>query len=289
MQTTCPECQTTFRVTQSQLDARRGLVRCGRCNAVFNAFDRLRLELDAPPASAGPDVHRAPVAPNAQEGVDSAPADPALPYAQTVQATTIPKPAASAKRPASPARPASVARSESDAILLSSLSASRKDITSIWRALALSLIGLILALLLPMQTVYFLRAEIVAWQPSLRPWFERACRRLGCDLPIARQIDAIKIEASALEIDAEQPAHARLRVTFSNRSGLLQAWPYFLLKLTDTAGQPLAQRAFAPHDYLPADRRGTPGIPPRSELEFQLDLHLSALAAAGYEVRPHYP
>ncbi len=49
MQTTCPECRTTFRVSQEQLGVRRGLVRCGHCGAVFNAYDTLLPELaDAP-------------------------------------------------------------------------------------------------------------------------------------------------------------------------------------------------------------------------------------------------
>ncbi len=56
MQTTCPECRTTFRITQDHLGLRRGLVRCGQCNAVFNAYDTLLAELDAPPNS---EIHQA--------------------------------------------------------------------------------------------------------------------------------------------------------------------------------------------------------------------------------------
>lgn len=52
MQTTCPECRTTFRVSQEHLGARRGLVRCGTCNAVFNAYDTLLPELESPSAEA---------------------------------------------------------------------------------------------------------------------------------------------------------------------------------------------------------------------------------------------
>ncbi|HNQ04566.1 MAG TPA: DUF3426 domain-containing protein [Thiobacillaceae bacterium] len=70
MRTTCPECGTVFRVHQEQLGLRRGLVRCGHCGAVFNAYDTLRPELEgAPPESetAGEDVS-APAAPPAEEG-----------------------------------------------------------------------------------------------------------------------------------------------------------------------------------------------------------------------------
>lgn len=41
MLTRCPECSTTFRVTAEQLKMRAGTVRCGKCQAVFNALDSL--------------------------------------------------------------------------------------------------------------------------------------------------------------------------------------------------------------------------------------------------------
>lgn len=39
--TRCPACSTVFRVTSDQLRAKAGKVRCGYCQAVFNAFDEL--------------------------------------------------------------------------------------------------------------------------------------------------------------------------------------------------------------------------------------------------------
>lgn len=40
--TQCPQCNTRFKVTQAQLDAHRGLVRCGLCQTVFDATERLQ-------------------------------------------------------------------------------------------------------------------------------------------------------------------------------------------------------------------------------------------------------
>jgi predicted Zn finger-like uncharacterized protein len=52
MYTQCPRCRTTFVVTEEQITARAGLVRCGRCRSVFQAegalFDAL------PPVPTGP-------------------------------------------------------------------------------------------------------------------------------------------------------------------------------------------------------------------------------------------
>ena len=47
MKSRCPNCQTVFRITPEQMKARAGKVRCGQCQAVFNALDSL-LEEEKP-------------------------------------------------------------------------------------------------------------------------------------------------------------------------------------------------------------------------------------------------
>jgi predicted Zn finger-like uncharacterized protein len=46
LMTVCPNCATRFRVTEAQLQAARGRVRCGSCGTVFDGVDQL--VLDAP-------------------------------------------------------------------------------------------------------------------------------------------------------------------------------------------------------------------------------------------------
>lgn len=46
--TQCPACNTRFKVGQEQLDARRGLVRCGECQAVFDATQFLHDDEPSP-------------------------------------------------------------------------------------------------------------------------------------------------------------------------------------------------------------------------------------------------
>ncbi len=48
--TSCPRCQTSFRVVPDQLKIRRGLVRCGACQHVFSGIDSLRY-IDEPTAA----------------------------------------------------------------------------------------------------------------------------------------------------------------------------------------------------------------------------------------------
>lgn len=57
MLTTCTACGTQFRVNAAQLSAVHGLVRCSRCQSVFDAFETLREEFVVPadPAPPPPD------------------------------------------------------------------------------------------------------------------------------------------------------------------------------------------------------------------------------------------
>jgi len=79
--TTCPRCQTAFRVVPDQLKIRRGLVRCGNCRHVFSGLDSLRYVGDAGLPAGSP---------------AGMPPDPAAAPARPVSAVNDPDPAASA-------------------------------------------------------------------------------------------------------------------------------------------------------------------------------------------------
>lgn len=335
MLTTCPECRTSFRLSHAQLEARRGLVRCGHCHAVFNAYDALLPEFEAPEVgtvvpdepSSGPAsepeglVHPAPPLPG-DEDDKTAPAwrdilppyeSPARAYDDDVVADIgdrgLPEPeddavvfdfSPQAERempqfeppPVMPFPEVSRAGDSPDAILLSELPTREKTGSArrTARRVLYGLVGLFLALLLVGQLVYFFRAPLVDWMPELRPSLEAACDRLGCRVPLAANLSAIRVESSSLETDPEQASRATLRVSFSNRSRVAQQWPHFILRLTDWKGEALAQKAFRPRDYLPDGiLPERPGLKPMGEQEFHLDLDLGDLGASGYEVFPRYP
>lgn len=102
MHTTCPECGTTFRVYQAQLGLRRGLVRCGHCNAVFNAYDTLQPELqEALPEQVSPGTDPAvqtQTTPLAQAEVQPTETE----AGQSAQAATHPDPRTPEPEPAQP-------------------------------------------------------------------------------------------------------------------------------------------------------------------------------------------
>jgi predicted Zn finger-like uncharacterized protein len=79
--TRCPDCGTTFRVTDDALTKANGQVRCGRCTRVFNAYDERRdapIELASSDSSASRELARAPPPASAPPPAPAAPKDPVV-------------------------------------------------------------------------------------------------------------------------------------------------------------------------------------------------------------------
>jgi predicted Zn finger-like uncharacterized protein len=96
--TRCPDCDTTFRVTDDALKKANGQVRCGRCASVFNAYAERRDE----PAEQVADAL-------AERGVVAMPAKPTPTPAKPMPATATsanPAPATPTSTTATPATPA---------------------------------------------------------------------------------------------------------------------------------------------------------------------------------------
>lgn len=183
MQTTCPECGTTFRVSQDQLGLRRGLVRCGRCNAVFNAYDTLLPELERAPMQSAAGPSAPPAAPTPQPDTwaevaaeleipgdlpDVPPRDALAAYLETAAAHAPPDAQITLEERDAASLPQKEAASKPESpndILLSELphrSADRAG-TPKWKTALYLIAILLLTLALAGQLAYFLRG------PGFRP------------------------------------------------------------------------------------------------------------------------
>jgi predicted Zn finger-like uncharacterized protein len=317
MQTTCPECHTTFRVSQDHLGARRGLVRCGTCNAVFNAYDTLLPELESPPdegrldnASKGLEMAAVSVAEVvAEASVDAGSdaflsqqtlADYAIQTTDSVELGSEPDEieAAAVFISSNPSLPESEAaalsaiaqnehkierKTEPD-ILLEPLwkQAEKKPIT--WKFWFYFILALLLAGLLGLQTAYFLRAELVAALPSSRPALQALCRPLNCSVPLPHQLTQAAIAASSLEHDPENKSRVSLTLLLANRTGQIQAWPQIMLTLSDVRQAPVAKQVFRPQTYLPKEMNVAAGMAADEEREIRLNLDIGNLVASGYKL-----
>lgn len=271
MLTRCPSCSTAFRVTPEQLKARAGKVRCGNCNAVFNALETLE---DAQPA--------APAIPEPVAATAGQPAEQACETTATPSAGAPVESVAVAPEPAEPEEP-TAAEEEAAAGAETPARASR------WRAFAWGTATLAMLILLGAQAAYVFRAELVLLEPALRPALEEMCAALDCDIPLPRKADLVGIEASDLHPDPQRMNLLVLAATLRNRAPFAQAHPHLELTLTDMNDQPLARRVFAPADYLAQNIDTQAGFAANGELAITLWLDAASVAATGYRLYLFYP
>ena len=282
--TRCPHCRTIFRVTASQLGARGGRVRCGRCRQIFDAAQFL-LPVEQ---SAAAEVE--PVTPPAADGghataasTDAAPftaastdASAAAPNASDVAPLTATRSAASPTE--------TIARPVTGGASVSWEHRGEGSRRWLWIAFVP-----LLALVLAAQAAYQLRHLLAAWVPGLRPALVAGCQWIGCRIEPPRARDRLSIEASELQADAAHRGLLVLTATLRNRADVAVAYPYLELTLTDLQQQAVARRAFAPVEYAGGTAQVEAGIPANGEIALKLFIDASATQQQGYRLYLFYP
>lgn len=328
--TQCPICSTCFKVSQAQLDARNGLVRCGHCQAIFNAREHLR-ETRPSPQLELPIMEPAAAATTSDENLSGQPEEK---HEHQDAAATAEIPDASRNATATPAITQPDGRGECAApdeeshpahfphpsppphaeegvneplhelpvakedapltlaqqIILAEgmperrpLRASRKRAWP-WVTGCLLLLTLMLA-----QAAYFLRIELAARAPDLKPALAAYCRMLNCSIPLPRKIDLVSIESSDLEADPANTSRITLHAALRNNAPYALAYPAIELTFTDTQDKLLARRTFQPADFLRPEDNETQGMPSRREASIRLSLDTGDLRPTGYRLFLYYP
>lgn len=250
MYTRCPECQTTFRITVTQLKARDGLVRCGRCDSIFRAD----LRLFAPPAA---ETNHIEEIPESEMFIDLG-SDEAIDASSTQQETEPEIPVVSDLSFFEPRR--------------------RLVPTALWLIATMAFSALLLG-----QFAYFYRHEL-AQLPGLRTPLLQICGLLHCDVvsPTAGTVPEL-VQTSI----APHPRYAnalRIRANVANRTDQTQPLPLIQVSLTDSDGKLLARRTFAPREYLGPSSAAVP-LGPHVAMQTLLDVTNPDNKAAGYEVQ----
>ena len=290
--TQCPACATRFNVSEAQLEARDGLVRCGRCETVFNAAEHLLPDEPSPQLSL-PIDEVATADADAEAGNDDLP----LPADSDVRSQHfIPPQTGDAVSGADPApladlggleeTPPTLAQQvqfyDADPEQESAPPAAR-------RRAAAWLFGLLLLLLLIAQAAYFFRSELALRLPALKPVLVQVCELLSCTIELPRDADLLSIESSELEADAKQPNAFTLHVLLHNHATHAQALPSLELTLTDTQDQVIARRIFHPVDYLQGLAEKIDALAAKRELALALHLETAELRPTGYRLLLFYP
>lgn len=264
MITTCAACRTAFRVTQEQLAARGGRVRCGMCATVFDARKALKMEPEQAAAERGDQPEDRPA--KAEAVVFSKPGRGA---------------AAAPARP--PGRPETFTPPETDP-LFPAAEPERARHRAGWVAGCA-----LLALALMTQIAFHYRGEIALVFPELRPTLAELCASLACEVPLPRRAELISIESSDLQADPSNPSVIVLTAALRNRAAFAQSHPSLELTLTDSQDQPLARRVLGVQDYLRRNTNVETGFTANSELPIKVYMEASSLKATGYRLYLFFP
>lgn len=239
MYTRCPNCRTTFAVTDEQLQVRGGVVRCGECRHVFRAD---RYLMDSLPVSKG--THRG-------------------------QRTVVEKAGKTGAASGKPSADSKQDRLSSQLPTLDELLWGRKR--SRIRPVFWVAGNLLVLVFLGVQFVYFYSTEL-AQNVELKPYIQKACDRLGCT--IRPRIDAGLIELTRVRI-SPHPRYIkvlRLRASLINRASFSQPFPLMEVTLSDRRGRLVGRRTFRPEEYLKKAnnelREMIPNVIARARLEF---------------------
>lgn len=267
--TQCPQCSTRFKVTQAQLDAYQGMVRCGRCQAVFDAIQHLHDDQPSPQLDLPimQEKHQQ-AHPATHEEFDfshsgTAPTktmEDAAPTTLAQRITIVEEPFKSSRKPA------------------------REKRSWPWAIGCLLLLIILLA-----QAAYFFRVELAARLPGLKPTLMSYCKLLKCSIPLPQKADQISIESSDMEADPSQADIIILNAILRNRAPYAQAYPSLELTLTDTQDKALARRTIRPAEYLKPDEEENQGLLPNREISVKLHLDTADLKPTGYRLFLFYP
>ncbi len=107
----------------------------------------------------------------------------------------------------------------------------------------------LLILALGMQYIYVIRNEL-AQSAESRPWAERYCKLVGCELPLRRDVQSIELLQREITQDLERDDVLHVRAMFVNQAGFTQSWPIVQVTLSDTSNQVIAMRRLKPAEYL---------------------------------------
>jgi predicted Zn finger-like uncharacterized protein len=236
MYTQCPECLTIFKLGASELAATLGSVRCGHCNAIFDALRTLTDTLPAEPIGQL-DAH-----PTA-----TAPPQLALPVFR-------PNPGQSDSLFATDERPRAAERPSAPTFTRTRRVRAQRN--GAWIAGSVLLLATLGA-----QIAW---AERASWlgDARARAWVAPACAKLGCTLPLRHDTSALELLSRDIRPHPSVPGALIISATVRNDADFAQAFPTVEITLSDLDETRIAMRRFQPRDYVSDPRTISAGLAP---------------------------
>ena len=121
-------------------------------------------------------------------------------------------------------------------------------------------------------------------QDQYRPWYHTLCQTFGCELPA--QVDVAKIKTGNVIVRAHPQVKNGLIVDaiLVNRAKYDQPFPELILIFTDINGKRVADKGFAPSQYLSGEFSGAAQMPMNTPIHISLTIRSPGPRATNYRV-----
>ena len=294
MQTYCPHCSTRFRITEEQIDAAGGHVRCGICNEIFNIYEAADTQsLDHEQQSllnnsidtSGDDEHPSDNAEADLESKDS--------VIEDVLPDDVPAEPVDADDDNETTDRSDVFFNEDDDNSLNyivpdefrdskSLNQHATAKTVLWS------VGILLLILsLALQYIWFNRDQFHQF-PALINKIESLCAPLECNALTQRDPTKIKLMSRNVFSHPSEPDVLIINVILKNNADFVQAYPVIQIDFSDRRGGIIAARRFYPFEYLTDQSQISESeqehlLQPQSEANVRLEIKDPGNDAVTYE------
>lgn len=286
MQTQCPHCQTLFRLTDEQLRAADGLVRCGHCHIIYNALDDADLAKHTQ-NTAENNNERAHINERDDNGGARLHNKTGSPVKHSVShKTNKPK---THNKPAT-AEPAAIqdvtellfGGDEHKLIPDEFRMHHTRPAYSMLSTLAWSLAILLLGASLVVEYAWFNRNELVA-VPELKPWMTKFCELADCEFIALRDPEQIEMLNRNVYSHPNIDEALMVNVTIINHASYAQPYPNVQIEFSNMLGERVAARIFSPEQYLRLDAQQISLLEPEHEVSFDLEIQDPGEKAKTYE------
>ena len=292
MITECPHCQTRFRVTDFQLNAAAGRVRCGSCLNVFQGarhmvpahvsepaprrratvrhlyggHEERPPEPDEPPQAVGArDAADAAVSVGNDHGEESSAPGAAETATATGESPPMEVPKALKK----------LSAVEAQGLALYSEAPRRRW----WAPLAAAA-----GVLLVASQVLWLQFDSWARDSQVRPLYAMVCGVVGCQLPVMRDLESLLAKNLVVRSHPERSDTLLVNAIIVNQAAFAQPFPVLELSFTALNGSPVKEERFEPDQYLAGEMAGATDMPPRTPVHIELSVAHPGEMAVNYSL-----
>lgn len=259
METSCPHCSSRYRVSDNQLQAALGSVKCGQCGEVFNALQSLKSFEGKLPS----DYQPKPVINKNSEAIKRA--------------------AMANSRPAEPAVAGErrVDERRSDLSLHEAMYGHERNSLASF-APYFWFIGILLLIVTGIaQGVYYHRYQLID-KPRFQQQVLTLCELVPCAESGFSSISQIKLLERNVFTHPVTSDALMVSGSFVNQAPFAQKFPDMLVSLFDIRGDLIANRVFEPAEYL-QNNKNIATLEPNKPVQFRLEIIDPGTDALTYE------